>query len=613
MKHLGIVATFLFVMYASLLIAESPDKPNILWLTSEDNNVQWVGCYGNKYAETPNIDRLAVEGFRYTHCYANAPVCAPSRSTWITGVHALSMGTHPMRSRYNIPHGIIRYYPDLLKEAGYYVSNGAKTDYNIGGREDLDCWDDADKSKGEDLDINWDALSHDKPFFKVVNFIASHESRAQGNVDNTICHPDSIELRSYHPDVPDMRKTYAKYHDAVKRMDTKVGEVLHELEKRGLADNTIVVYCSDHGGVLPRSKRYLFSSGIHSPLVIRIPEKYKSLYPAKKTGTTVDRMVSFIDMPKTFLSLAEAEVPDYMQGTIFLGKAEEKEKEYHFAFRGRMDSRNENARAVYDKEFVYIRNYMPYVPWMQHLDYLWKMKGTQAWEEYVKTGQASPKQAKYFSAKEYTEEFYRLENDWDNTNNLIDDKEYSKRIEAMRGALRHWQLDIYDSALLPESEMVKRAKDNNTSIYEMVRNKELYNLPALLDAADVALEHNPEHIDQLRNMLSDKDGGIRYWAMVGAFLLNDEAAALMAINDKSHEVRAMAAWTLIRTGKQQAGFACLKSMLQDNSYATLKILNIIDWMGEDGEELMPTVRLLDIPDDRKNYASRMKVNLEKKF
>ncbi len=112
------------LLFASLVsVASAADRPNILWLTCEDNNVDWVGCYGNPHAETPNIDKLATEGFQYMHCYANAPVCAPSRSTWITGVHALSMGTHPMRSRYPIPHDTIKYYPDLLKQAGYFVGN----------------------------------------------------------------------------------------------------------------------------------------------------------------------------------------------------------------------------------------------------------------------------------------------------------------------------------------------------------------------------------------------------------------------------------------------------------------------------------------------------------
>lgn len=617
MKNKLVMMNYCLLTFTCLLFLvgcqkkQSKELPNILWLTSEDNNIDWVGCYGNKYAETPNIDALAEQGFRYTHCYANAPVCAPSRSTWITGVNAISMGTHPMRSRNDIPHNMIKYYPDYLKEAGYYVSNGMKTDYNIGGRPDDDCWDATDKkvSKGEVSSVDWETLGNQQPFFKIINFKESHESRAQGDVENTIHNPKDVNLHGYHPDVPDIRKTYAKYHDAVKRMDTGIGEALKKLEELGLADNTIVIYNSDHGGVLPRSKRYLFASGIHCPLIIRIPEKYKSLYPAKEVGTIVDRLVSFIDMPKTWLSITGAPVPDYMQGTIFLGENTEPEQKYHFAFRGRMDERNENARAVYDKEFVYIRNYMPYAPWVQHLQFLWKMRATVAWEKYVNDGKATTEQAKYFYPKTYTEEFYSLKDDWDNTNNLIEKDKYAEKITAMREALRDWQLKIYDSALLPEAEMVKRAQDNGITIYEMVRNPKLYDLPTLLDAADLALEQNEKNRGKLRKMLDSEDSGVRYWAMVGCFLLNDEVGGLKAINDDSHEVRVMAAWTLIKNGKRKPGFTCLDNMLKGNSYATLKILNVLDWMGKDGENMINTVQKLHFS----GKVKKMKENLEKKY
>lgn len=171
------LSLIVFFFFSSLLV-NAQDKPNILWLTSEDNSVNWIGCYGNKYAETPNIDRLAKEGFRYTHCYANGPVCAPQRSTWITGVHAISMGTHHMRSRNDIPHELISYYPDLLKNNDYYVANCSKTDYNIGGREDKECWDNACRSEPE-----WEKIKKNQPFFQVINFNESHESRAHDGID----------------------------------------------------------------------------------------------------------------------------------------------------------------------------------------------------------------------------------------------------------------------------------------------------------------------------------------------------------------------------------------------------------------------------------------------
>jgi hypothetical protein len=461
--------------------------------------------------------------------------------------------------------------------------------------------------------VDWESLKQNQPFFKVINFFDSHESRAHGDVDNTIHDPEKTSLHAYHPDITVIRKNYAKYHDAVKRMDNQIGIALKKLEELGLSGNTIVIYNSDHGGVMPRSKRYLFPSGIHCPLIVRIPEKYKDFYPADRPGDSVNRIVSFIDMPKTWLSLAGAEIPDYMQGTIFLGDGMEKEEEYHFAFRGRMDERNENARAVYDKDFVYIRNYMPYVPWVQHLNTMWEIKTSIAWEEYVKSGKASIEQSKFLYPKIYTEEFYSLKEDWDNTNNLIDDPVYTDKILSMRKALRSWQLEIFDSGLLPESEMIKRANEHNTTIYEMVRDPKIYDLHALLDASDLAMQEDPNNIDLLRSMLDNEDSGIRYWAMVGCFLLNDNIGAQMVLNDTSHEVRAMAAWTLIRTGNRIAGINILEKMLTSDSYASLKILNIIDWMGEDGKDLIPVVRELDFSKGNKGYDERMKNYLESKF
>ena len=261
------ILTVLLLLATVSVSAE--DRPNILWLTCEDNNVNWVGCYGNPHADTPNIDALATEGFQYMHCYANAPVCAPSRSTWITGVHALSMGTHPMRSRYPIPHDRISYYPDLLKKAGYYVGNAKKTDYNIGGRSDGEAW---DTNKAD-----WKVLKQQQPFFMVINNTKSHESKAFGDVNNTTHSPDDVRLSKYHPDIPDIRKNYAHYHDQMKKMDADIGLALEELERSGMAENTIVIHNSDHGGVIARSKRFLFNSGTHCPLIIRIPENFEDV------------------------------------------------------------------------------------------------------------------------------------------------------------------------------------------------------------------------------------------------------------------------------------------------------------------------------------------------
>jgi N-sulfoglucosamine sulfohydrolase len=578
-----IILCMFWVSLSVVVHAAVGEQPNILWITSEDNNVDWVGCYGNPHADTPNIDRLSSEGFQYMHCYANAPVCAPSRSTWITGMLAISTGTFPMRSRYEIPHDRIPYYPDQLRAAGYFTGNATKTDFNIGGREDANCWD-------RQGNVDWERLKKRQPFFQVINLNSSHESKAQGEVENTVHDPADTRLRAYHPDLPDVRKNYAKYHDAVKRMDDEVGAILKQLGELGLAENTIVIHNSDHGGVLPRSKRYLFSSGLHCPLIVRIPERYKALWPAEQPGVQIDRLVSFVDMPKTWLSLAGAEVPGTMQGSIFLGPQTEPELEYHFAFRGRMDERLDNARAITDKRFLYIRNYMPYVPWMQHLEYLWRMKATQAWDAHVQSGKASEVEARFFAPKGWSEELYDLQKDPDNVVNLADRPEYGQTLARMRKALRAEQRRVHDAGLLPESEMVCRAAENNLTIYEMVRDPKLYDLPALLDAADLALERDPDNLPKLEKHLGSPDCGLRYWGTVGCFLLDAKPARIDALlEDASHEVRIMAAWLLINTGEKEKGFQCLETLLRENGYAMLTAMNVIDWIGEEARPLLEAI------------------------
>ncbi len=206
---------------------------------------------------------------------------------------------------------VIKNYPDLLKAAGYFTSNPGKTDYNIGGRDDKACWDHKGGRGGKGgRGPGWRQRKDGQPFFAVVNIGDSHESRAHGKVENTRNDPAKMKLFSYHPDLPVIRKNYAKYADAVEKMDAKVKGTLDALKEDGLYEDTIIVYCSDHGGVMARSKRFVYSSGIHCPLVVRIPEKWKHLYPAERPGMTVDRIVSFVDMPKTWLSLAGAEIPD---------------------------------------------------------------------------------------------------------------------------------------------------------------------------------------------------------------------------------------------------------------------------------------------------------------
>ncbi|TWT84282.1 Sulfatase [Planctomycetes bacterium CA13] len=577
------------------------DQPNILWLTCEDNNVNWVGCYGNPHADTPNIDGLAAEGFQYMHCYANAPVCAPSRSTWITGVHALSMGTHPMRSRYPIPHDTISYYPDLLKQAGYFVGNAKKTDYNIGGRSDGDAWDTNKVDFGE--------LKKQQPFFMVVNNTKSHESKAFGDVNHTTHSPDDVRLAKYHPDIPDIRKNYAHYHDQMKKMDADIGLALEELERSGLAENTIVIHNSDHGGVIARSKRFLFNSGTHCPLIIRIPEKFKHLRPAKP-GTKINDLVSFIDMTKTWLDICGAETPGYLQGKVFLGPNKES-RDYHVSFRARMDERCDNVRAIRDRDgkFLYIRNYMPYAPWGQHLNYLWTMKATQAWEQYHKEGKTDAVTGRFFGTKPM-HELYDTTVDPDNVNNLVDDPKYAKEVTRLSKALDAWQLKNFDSGLLPESEIVKISEQTGKTIYEVVRDPKLYDLKRYQELSATALSPKFGMVEQsiCSCAMAEVDAGARYWGMVGLFNMQqtreiDLDFVREYLTDESHHVRIMAAWILYRSGDKLSAQECWNELLRDSSYASLKIFNIIDWIGEGTEPYAAAMKSCEF--SHGGYVGRM--------
>ena len=598
MRHLALT----LIVAAMTLPAGAADKPNILWLTCEDNNVNWVGCYGNPHAETPNIDKLAAEGFQYMHCYANAPVCAPSRSTWITGVHALSMGTHPMRSRYEIPHDRIKYYPDLLKDAGYFVGNAKKTDYNIGGRDDGSPWD--------TKTVDWQQLKQQQPFFMVINSTLSHESKAFGDVNNTTHDPQNVRLAKYHPDIPVIRKNYAHYHDQMKKMDASIGDALAQLEKMGLAENTIVVHNSDHGGVIARSKRFLFNSGTHCPLIIRIPDKFADLRPAAP-GSKIESIVSFIDMTKTWLTVCQAEVPEYLQGRVFLGP-ESENREYHVSFRSRMDERCDNVRAIRDGRFLYIRNYMPYAPWGQKLNYLWKMEATLAWEKHHQEGKTDAVTGRFFGTKP-SEELYDTSVDPDNVVNLIDDPKYASDVARLSGELNRWQAKHFDAGLLPESEIVKRAEEFGTTIYDFVRDPDAYPVATYLDASSLALQRDVANLPELYKNLGHADAGVRYWATVGCFLLQDTASLELDLIRKStgdrqsDHVRAMAAWILYRSGDKSAAQECWNELLRNSSYASLKVLNIIDWIGEGAGPYQDSIRACEF--SHGGYVSRMKENL----
>ena len=593
-RLLNKIAFLVFLVSCTLPLTGKVIKPNILWITSEDNSIEWISCYGSKNAKTPNIDQLAKEGFRYLYCFDNGAVCAPTRSSWITGMHSISNGTQPMRSGFEIP-ATISFYNELLQKAGYFTSNCSKTDYNLRGpkgRNPKEFWD----YSGGDYAGTWKKRKEGQPFFTVYNIGDSHESRAFGDHKDESIDPEKMILAPYHPDLPEMRNTYAKYASAISRMDSLVGQAIENLKQDGLYENTIIVYNSDHGGVLARSKRFLYSSGIHCPLIVRIPEKMKALYPKGKTpGSTMDRIVSFIDMPKTWVSLTGAEMTDNFQGRIFLGPNTEPESQYHFSWRERADERFDNVRVMRDKQFAYHKNYAPFAPNGQYLAYMHNMKATGAWERHHLAGKTNAVTGRFFEPRP-SEEFYDNFKDFHNIDNQIDDPLHQTKIKELKKELRRQQLKYFDSGLMPEEMRNRIIKEKNTTVYAFVRDPKLYPLAQYLDYSDLALTRKKKNLKTFTKGLADEDPVKRYWSVIGLLLLEKQAKPaipeLKKVLGGRDEIPAFAAWAIYKAGEKTfAEKWMLEAITQNPGNKTLA--NIFDWMGTASHSL-----LAKIPSDK---------------
>jgi len=569
-------------------------RPNILWITSEDNG-PFFGCYGDAYATTPHFDRLASEGVLYLNAFANAPVCAPARSSIISGMYACSLGTHPMRSTYAIPSDI-KFFPQYLREAGYYCTNCRKEDYNM--RKPPGTWDDSSAR------AHYRNRKPGQPFFAVFNLTVSHESCLHKSASKTSHAPAKAPLPPYHPDTPTIRHDWAQYYDKVQALDAQVGRILANLAKDGLAEDTIVFYYSDHGGVLPRSKRFLYDTGTHVPMIVRFPKKYRHLAPSP-AGTRTDRLVSFVDLAPTVLGLAGIPVPENMQGEAFLGREAREPRDYVYLFRSRMDERYDMMRAVRDKRFKYIRNYMPHRTYGQYLEYLWKMPATRSWEKEYKAGRCNPTQSVFWEPKP-AEELYDVAKDPYEVNNLAADPAHADVLERMRRALRDWILEIRDTGFLPEGDMVERTA--GTTAYALVRRPG-FPLERIVETAEMATDRDARHVPELVKCLEDPDSAVRYWAATGCVVLGEQArsaagALAAALADSSGDVRIAAAEALFGLGMNEKALPVLEEALADkNPRVALHAVNVVQCLGEKAVSLLPAVQRA-MKDSGDNYVNR---------
>lgn len=577
----------LIVGWSLCTYAQPLERPNILWIVSEDNS-PFLGCYGDTFATTPRLDKLASEGVRYKRVFSTAPVCAPSRSTLITGVFPTSMGTEHMRSQYPLP-DVIRLFPEYLREAGYYTTNNAKTDYNLSpleGRMNA-AWDESSNK------ATYKSRKPDQPFFAVFNTAISHESSIHTRLDTLMHHPEWVPIPAYHPPTPEMKHDWAQYYDRITQMDTWVGGILDELEREGLADNTIVFYYSDHGGVLGRSKRFLYESGLHVPLIIRFPQKYAHLAPAEP-GTWQDRIISFVDFAPTLLNLAGIQIPEYMQGHPFLGKHSDEQSDYAFSFRGRMDERFDLSRSIRDEKFRYTRNFMPHKIYGQYIEYLWRAPSMPSWEKAYREGTLDAAQAAFWEPKPF-EELYDTDADPDNVHNLATDPNYQQVLERMREALVDWMIASKDVGLIPEPMMADIS--NTEPLYGFARSGR-YPLDRVLETASMAASKDPQSLMYLTERLQDNNPIVRYWAATGCRILERAAAPaksilLHVLTDSEVSVRIAAAEALYYLDEQDRAVDILKQAVSDqNLMARVQALNVLQTIGRDALPTLETVRNL---------------------
>ena len=561
----------------------SADRPNILWLVSEDNST-FLGCYGDRLAHTPTLDRLASQGVVFERCFAQ-PVCAPSRFTLITGMYSVTCGpAEHMRAKGKIP-AWLKGFPAYLRKAGYYTANNSKTDYNspINMKE---AWDASSKN------AHWRNRPDSKqPFFSVFNHEVTHESCLfpveERKLDFPPMDPARVRIPPYQPDTPEIRADWARYYNHMRLMDEQIAARLKELERDGLAENTIVFYYSDNGGVLPRSKRFLQRSGTHVPLIVYFPPKWRHLAPGAP-GTRIKDPVSFVDFAPTVLSLAGVKIPDYMMGRAFAGPAKGPANEYVFCTRDRMDERYDMMRSLMSYGYLYIHNYRPELPYVQRLSYMFQARGYQSWAREAAAGRLTPATAQFWGEKP-TEELYDLGADPDNVRNLVSEPGHRDVLEKMRAELMRRMVAIKDNGFIPEGSPLEGCAES--------RAPGAVPFERVVALANLASTRNVEDLPKLMAALDDSNEAIRWWSALGCVMLRVKAAPAEAalrkrLADPSGAVQAAAAEAVAQLGRTDLALPVLERWITNTSgtFYTVHAANVLIRLGEGGRPLLPVMR-----------------------
>ncbi len=425
-------------------------KPNILIFSCEDIS-SYLHCFGDSIARTPNLDQFAAEGIRYTHFFSTLGVCAPSRFALITGMYPSACGGNNMRTnRKNLPEGIppyeavppaeVKCVSELLRANGYYCTNNVKTDYQF--KPPVTAWDEHSRS------AHWKHRPEGMPFFAIFNTMTTHESQVWDRANDPVTiKPEDVTVPPFYPDTPEIREDIARVYSNTTVMDREFGEMLQEVKKAGLLEETIVIFYSDHGGPLPRGKREIYDSGLRSPMIIRFPNQLLA-------GAVVDDLVSFVDIPPTLLSLAGIKPPEYMHGRAFLGTYQAKPRDYIFAARDRIDGQYDVRRGVRDHYFKYIRNYNPDIGCYQDVKFRKNLDSMQELLRFKEEDRLNQDQSYWFRETKAPEELYKLDEDPYELHNLAEDPRYEDDLIRLRKVHEAWLKDVGDNPHQTEKELV---------------------------------------------------------------------------------------------------------------------------------------------------------------
>jgi N-sulfoglucosamine sulfohydrolase len=433
------------------------DKPNIVFIMSDDLGSP-LSFIGTKGVNTPNTDGVAREGMFFSRYYATAPTCAPSRTAIFTGMYPTELNAQHHHSEPDFPDYVKHLAEHLRQDAGYYTANVTKTPQKYPfityGKRDY-CW-----SRQHDPSLFYDGddyeqLKNHQPFyaeFQIFEPHVPHHSLQRYAAEGLGVDPGGVELPPYYPDTPETRDIWARYLCAVQVFDAKVGMVVEMLQNDGLLDDTIVVVFTDHGRDMVRAKCSLYDAGIHVPLAIQIPEKYRPV--GYQPGAVSDQLISGIDILPTMLSLAGIEPPPFLPGAPFLGD-NAKERPLAYAHRDRVLTHIDRMRAVTDGRYHYIRNYMPQQPSIPLP--LLRVDLEFATDEMVlemlrlrAEGKLTPEQEEVLAEVRPGEQLFDNETDPHQLKNLAEDPELLPVLRRMRTALQLWIAQTQDKGFLSE-------------------------------------------------------------------------------------------------------------------------------------------------------------------